>query len=72
MFKAMLITEENTPTAKKLLGITNIPLRHVETPTWLIWTFGHDPTAWTLPHRIFTDRYTIVMNTENHSLVERI
>lgn len=72
MFKAMLITEENSPTCKRLLGVNNLPMRHVETPTWIIWTFGHDPTAWTLPQAIFTDRYTVVEVREHISIVERI
>jgi hypothetical protein len=75
MLNTMVIDQENLPRVAKLLGFVAphlLPERFLLTPTWIIWTKGESPTAWTLPHVVFKDRYAIVGTQEDHMLCERI
>ena len=72
MFNVMLIDPENIKRCEKLLNVPQIGERLVTNPTWILWTNDDVPTAWTLPHVIFRDRYTIVGQADECLIAERI
>lgn len=71
-FNAMLIEEDTLDKVRELLGFHNIPTHMIERTTWVLWTQTEIPTAWTLPHVMFKNRYSVVDRTGEHLLVERI
>jgi len=71
MLKAMIIDLENLDRCKKLLRVDNLATRLYETTNWLIWT-GDEDRAWTLPHVVFRDRYTVVGHAEDCLIIDRI
>lgn len=69
MIKAIVIDSENIERCKELLRVDNIADRLIEKTNWLLWV---NDSAWTLPHVVFRDRYTVIGHGDGHLIVERV
>lgn len=69
MIKTMIIDPDNIDRCKALLRVDNIADRLIEKTNWILWV---NDSAWTLPHVVFKNRYTIVGHEEDCLIAERL